>query len=172
MNAEIEANQKAMIEKRLKFIAQQTDLLMHFEPKGAGYSKDAAGKSRRGRMSEKAEDEQLMKRAETEAAGARDTSSACLLPRAQRHSHALSPRPHGSARHPALMQGKTYSRTTSASPCSRACSKTAPSASTSSKVPSSPPLPGFAERPSSASRLPVGPFSSLLFAALVPHPLL
>jgi SWI/SNF-related matrix-associated actin-dependent regulator of chromatin subfamily A member 5 len=61
---------QARVQKRLDFIASQTDLLMHFEPKGAGYQNAKEGpKSKRGRMSEKAEDELMMKRAETEAAG-------------------------------------------------------------------------------------------------------
>ncbi|KAJ1486216.1 hypothetical protein T484DRAFT_1790515, partial [Baffinella frigidus] len=101
-NAEIAEDQKGMIEKRLAFIQQQTDLLMHFEakgvvgcttptraprasanpitsnhtdllmhfePKGGAYDTDKSTKSKRGRMTEKAEDEALMKRAETEASG-------------------------------------------------------------------------------------------------------
>mmetsp|Transcript_19667 Transcript_19667/g.40054 ORF Transcript_19667/g.40054 Transcript_19667/m.40054 type:complete len:1001 (-) Transcript_19667:199-3201(-) len=69
-NAEIAAEVAERVQKRLDFIAQQTDLLMHLEPKSAAYQKDGDGdKKKRGRMTEKAEDELLMKRAETEASG-------------------------------------------------------------------------------------------------------
>eukprot|EP00960_Hanusia_phi_P061004 764699-Hanusia_phi.AAC.2 len=74
------------VTKRMEFISQQTDLLMHLESKGAA-AKDEKGdcskqdptslmellagtkKTTRGRMSEKAEDDILIKRAETEASG-------------------------------------------------------------------------------------------------------
>ena len=69
-NAEIAADMDDKIAKRLEYIQKQTDLLMHFEPNRGAYSKAAdpaqGKKSNRGRMSEKAEDEALLKRAETE----------------------------------------------------------------------------------------------------------
>lgn len=73
-NAEIAKDMEDRVKKRLEFIAQQTDLLMHLEPKGgsAAYNAEATKekKGKRGRMSEKAEDELMLKRAETEASGA------------------------------------------------------------------------------------------------------
>jgi len=68
-NADIEQDMDKLIQKRLDFIAQQTDLLMHFDTKGKAAATSGDGQSKRGRMSEKAEDELLMKRAETEASG-------------------------------------------------------------------------------------------------------
>jgi len=68
-NAGIEQDMDALIQKRLDFIAQQTDLLMHFDNKAKPAAGAGEGKSKRGRMTEKAEDELLMKRAETEASG-------------------------------------------------------------------------------------------------------
>jgi hypothetical protein len=67
MNAEISADMDDKISKRLEFIQKQTDLLLHFEPsKGAYSGKTEAKGGKRGRMSEKAEDDLLLKRAETE----------------------------------------------------------------------------------------------------------
>jgi SWI/SNF-related matrix-associated actin-dependent regulator of chromatin subfamily A member 5 len=68
MNAEISADMTDKISKRLEFIQKQTDLLLHFEPSKGAYSDKAAEKKggKRGRMSEKAEDDLLLKRAETE----------------------------------------------------------------------------------------------------------
>ncbi|KAJ1476003.1 hypothetical protein T484DRAFT_1826410 [Baffinella frigidus] len=52
-NAEIKADMENRVQKRLEFIANQTDLLMHFEPKGAGYQKadEADVKNKKGRLS-------------------------------------------------------------------------------------------------------------------------
>jgi SNF2 family DNA or RNA helicase len=72
MNAEISADMDDKIAKRLEFIQKQTDLLMHFEPSKGAYSGkggEAKGRGTRGRMSEKAEDDLLLKRAETETSG-------------------------------------------------------------------------------------------------------
>ena len=73
LNAEISADMDDKIAKRLEFIQKQTDLLMHFEPSKGAYSGkgggEAKGSGKRGRMSEKAEDDLLLKRAETETSG-------------------------------------------------------------------------------------------------------
>mmetsp|Transcript_59635 Transcript_59635/g.158716 ORF Transcript_59635/g.158716 Transcript_59635/m.158716 type:complete len:1056 (+) Transcript_59635:1184-4351(+) len=70
LNAEISADMNDKIAKRLEFIQNQTDLLMHFEPSKGAYQKgEAKGRGKRGRMSEKAEDDLLLKRAETETSG-------------------------------------------------------------------------------------------------------
>jgi SWI/SNF-related matrix-associated actin-dependent regulator of chromatin subfamily A member 5 len=69
-NADIQKDMDDLIQKRLDFIAKQTDLLMHFDGGKAKAAADGDSKSKRGRMTEKAEDELLMKRAETEASGA------------------------------------------------------------------------------------------------------
>uniref|UniRef100_A0A7S0M6D0 Uncharacterized protein n=1 Tax=Cryptomonas curvata TaxID=233186 RepID=A0A7S0M6D0_9CRYP len=67
MNAEISADMDDKISKRLEFIQKQTDLLLHFEPSKGAYSAKTEPKGgKRGRMSEKAEDDLLLKRAETE----------------------------------------------------------------------------------------------------------
>uniref|UniRef100_A0A6U2D0V6 Uncharacterized protein n=2 Tax=Hemiselmis andersenii TaxID=464988 RepID=A0A6U2D0V6_HEMAN len=74
MNADIAMDMEARVKKRLAFIEQQTDLLLHFDPKSGAYQKQGepakGGRGKKGRMSEKAEDELLLKRAETEASGA------------------------------------------------------------------------------------------------------
>ena len=72
LNAEISADMEDKIAKRLEFIQQQTDLLMHFEPSKGAYSGkggEVKGRGKRGRMSEKAEDDLMLKRAETETSG-------------------------------------------------------------------------------------------------------
>ena len=68
-NDVIEKDMDGLIQKRLDFIAQQTDLLMHFDMSSKASGGGGEGSSKRGRMTEKAEDELLMKRAETEASG-------------------------------------------------------------------------------------------------------
>ena len=69
-NADIEADMDSLIQKRLEFISKQTDLLLHFDSNKPKVAAGGDSKSKRGRMTEKAEDELLMKRAETEASGA------------------------------------------------------------------------------------------------------
>ena len=63
-------NVEQALEKRLDFVKKAADKMMHLDASaaaaGAGGDK---GKGKRGRMTEKAEDDILMKRAETEAAG-------------------------------------------------------------------------------------------------------
>ena len=56
---------------RLEGVKRAADKMMHLEAgaAGAAAAKDDKGKGKRGRMTEKAEDDILMKRAETEAAG-------------------------------------------------------------------------------------------------------
>ena len=61
---------QASIEKRLEFVAKTAEKMMHLEGGASGVAgKDDTGKGRRRRMEEKAEDDILMKRAETEASG-------------------------------------------------------------------------------------------------------
>ena len=61
---------QASIEKRLEFVAKTAEKMMHLEGGASGVrGKDDKGKGRRGRMAEQAEDDILMKRAETEASG-------------------------------------------------------------------------------------------------------
>ena len=59
------------IEKRLDFVKKAADKMMHLEGAagGAAGGKDDKGKGKRSRMSEKAEDDILTKRAELEASG-------------------------------------------------------------------------------------------------------
>ena len=58
------------IEKRLDFVKKAADKMMHIESQAAGGGAGPEkGKGKRGRMSEKAEDDILIKRAETEASG-------------------------------------------------------------------------------------------------------
>ena len=52
---------------RLEFVAKTAEKMMHLEGSTALAGKDEKGKGKRGRMTEKAEDDILMKRAETEA---------------------------------------------------------------------------------------------------------
>jgi len=62
------AAMQASIEKRLEFVAKTAEKMMHLEGGASGVAaKDDTGKGRRRRMEEKAEDDILMKRAETEA---------------------------------------------------------------------------------------------------------
>jgi SWI/SNF-related matrix-associated actin-dependent regulator of chromatin subfamily A member 5 len=69
-NAEIADTMDSLIQRRLEFISKQTDLLLHFDTAKPKAAAGGESKSKRGRMTEKAEDELLMKRAETEASGA------------------------------------------------------------------------------------------------------
>lgn len=52
---------------RLEFVAKTAEKMMHLEGSAALAGKDEKGKGKRGRMTEKAEDDILMKRTETEA---------------------------------------------------------------------------------------------------------
>lgn len=61
---------ESSIEKRLDFVKKTADKMMHLEGATAGAAgKEEKGKGKRGRMSEKAEDDILTKRAELEASG-------------------------------------------------------------------------------------------------------